>query len=480
MPKLNGGNGWGSKAYMYSLGKCAAIVIAATVLLTGKGVTQTVVTAQPGRYERPFDQGRGVLSYADMLDKVYRFTVRIDTIVLQRSKNDKLEMGAGNGTGFIVDAERGLVLTNAHVVENAKAIGVELPDGTHVIAKIVGVDQVTDLVLLQAPMTNATAAVFADSSTLRVGDVVFTIGYPLGLDRSVSMGIISGVNRQGFYAGSKTKRVDSFIQTDAAINPGNSGGPLINSRGQVVGVNTFILRKSDGLGFAVPSRVASVVAKQLASYGKVRRGIIGVRLTSLTPKRAKAVGVAVAQGALVLEVFPGTPARRAGLKAGDVITGAGHKRINNQTDLINFALLAKVGVPQALYVQRGSEVLKLSMVIRDASSDRGRKNAEGKASAAARSTNLSSFYGLIISNAPRSLTRKNKYQSAPVVSDVANGSLAAQKGIKEGDRILAVNQQAVNSVAELTEKMNAINDTMVAWTVRRDTLEFLVLFPGGR
>lgn len=442
-----------TKAYSRRIRLSALLSIAVVLALPG-AIAQVIVAPDFGRYERPFDESRGVLSYAEIIEDTYPSIVRINFLAQGGGG-----ASSGNGSGVIFDVERGLILTNAHVVKDAVSIGVELFDGRLVDAKLIGLDEKTDLAVLQAKVPGTEAAVFVDSQTLRVGDIVFAVGFPRGLERTVSMGVISGLNRQGFYDPSKEAEVEDFIQTDAAINPGNSGGPLFDSQGRVVGINTWIIRESDGLGFAVPSSTAVVVARQLAENGQMRRGRMGIGFETLTVAKAKALGVRVDAGALVKSVQPGSAADKAGLQVQDVITGAGDRQIQSGNDLVNFALLADLDESHRLFVHRGSEILRLSI-------------------------KLTPVDGGVVTTPDTPVTPrvfgaelKNAAGGVAVVS-VAAGSPADGK-LQAGDLIVELNGEPVSDASLLVEAIEALTDEVAALRFRRGSTESLTLFSVG-
>jgi len=255
------------------------------------------------------------------------------------------------GSGVIVDASRGLVLTNNHVIENADRIVVSLYDGRQEPAEVVGTDAPTDIALLRIPARDLRAAPLGDSANLQVGDLVFAIGNPFGLGQTITSGIISALGRTGINRGG----YEDFIQTDASINPGNSGGALVNSRGELIGINTAILSRSGGnigIGFAVPVNLARGVMEQLVAHGTVERGRIGVSIQDLTPDLAAAFGLDTLEGALITSVERGSPAEQAGLRRGDLVIALDGEAIRNATNLRNRVGLVRPGQSVKLTVLR--------------------------------------------------------------------------------------------------------------------------------
>jgi serine protease DegQ len=269
------------------------------------------------------------------------------------------------GSGVIVDGRAGYVMTNNHVVEHADEIVVTLKDNRQLRAKLVGADSETDIAILQIAPKNLTAIAIGDSEKLEVGDFVVAIGNPFGLGQTVTSGIVSALGRSGMHI----ENYENFIQTDASINPGNSGGALINLRGELVGINTAIIGPAGGnvgIGFAVPINMARSVMQQLVAYGEVKRGRIGIELQDLTPDIAEALRVDVAGGAVVSRVEPGSPARKAGLRAGDVIIAIDDAPVQNSSDLRNRVGLTPIGQTIRLTILRSGSQQTVDVKIESA------------------------------------------------------------------------------------------------------------------
>src|SRR6202163_4227876 len=246
------------------------------------------------------------------------------------------------GSGVIVDAAQGYVLTNGHVVENATRIEAPPKDNRRFTAKLIGTDTDTDVAVLQITAGNLTAVPMGDSDRLQVGDFVLAIGNPFGLGQTVTSGIVSALGRSGL----GIEGYEDFIQTDASINPGNSGGPLVNLLGQCVGINTAILAPGGGnigIGFSVPVNMVRLVMEQLVRYGEVKRGRIGVAIQDLTPDLAQAMKTTHSTGAVIARVDPGSPAERAGLHSGDLVVAANGVAVRGGTQLRNMIGLARIG-----------------------------------------------------------------------------------------------------------------------------------------
>jgi len=304
-----------------SVALALALAAAATPVLA-RPVAQAGATAAG----LPYDARRGVFSFSSGLEGSLPAVVQVTTLGQSRgpSSDSTDPKPYASGSGVIVDAAEGLVITNNHVVEGGRKFTVDLTDGRLFDAVLVGADKATDIAVLRItpdgrPL-NLKQVQTVDSDTLRTGDLAFAVGYPLGLDQTLTMGVISGLNRSGL-----GDAVEDYIQTDAAVNSGNSGGPLLDSRGRLIGINTSILSGglgggNDGIAFAVPTRIMLYVADQLKKNGEVKRGQTGAIFGSLNAERARELHLGIVRGAVVADVAPGSPAERAGLRHNDVIT----------------------------------------------------------------------------------------------------------------------------------------------------------------
>jgi Do/DeqQ family serine protease len=256
------------------------------------------------------------------------------------------------GSGVIVDAGQGYVLTNAHVVENASSMEVTTKDNRRLKAKLIGRDPETDIAVLQIPSGGLTAVPMGDSDRLQVGDFVLAVGNPFGLGQTVTSGIVSALGRSGL----GIEGFEDFIQTDASINPGNSGGPLVDLQGRIIGINTAIVAPSGGnvgIGFAVPINMVRQVMDQLTRYGEIKRGKIGVAIQDLTPDIAQALGTKYSQGAVIARIEPGSPAERAGLRTNDLVVAVNGAPMRSGTELRNRVGLSRIGDEVQLTVERG-------------------------------------------------------------------------------------------------------------------------------
>ncbi len=266
------------------------------------------------------------------------------------------------GSGVIFDARQGYIVTNAHVVENASEITVTLQDGRDLKAQLIGRDQPADIAVLKVSADGLSQMPLGDSSHLEVGDFVVAIGNPFGLQHTVTSGIISGLARTGI----NPDGYEDFIQTDASINPGNSGGALVNLRGELIGINAEILSSSGGsmgIGFAIPVNMVRSVVEQLVKYGEVRRGQLGVSMYTVTPDIAHSLGLASASGALVSQVVAGSPAEKAGVRVGDVITSVNGQPVKSYSELRNAIGLQRVGDRIDIGLVRDGKPLRVTAVI---------------------------------------------------------------------------------------------------------------------
>lgn len=434
---------------------------------------QELETGPGAAYSAPYHSGRGVRSYAPMLREVSRSVVRVRAFHIDEDNRDASSVTTG--AGVVANASQGLVITSAHLVDDATLISVTGPDGAESTASLRGLDVNTDIALIEADVDGATSARFVDSALVEPGDVVFAIGYPRALDQTITAGIISGVARQGIAPGGLGAHgLDEFIQTDAAMHPGNSGGPLVDSAGRVIGINTFILSESgddSGLNFTTPSRFVMTVVRQLERYGEARRGVIGVRVDTLRAEAAETLGVSVRSGAVVLEVAPGSPAEAAGFQAGDVVTGAGSERIDNRTDFLNFWLLTEPGVAYPVFVRRGEQVLQLTLAL-------AAPNLDHAGEARGLSATSAFVLGALFVDPPQRLDRDEPAAQGARAAVVPEGSEAERLGLRVNDVIVSVDRAPVASVRALSEAIRASSEETALLVVNRgEDGEFIVFAP---
>ncbi|MFB3124497.1 MAG: Do family serine endopeptidase [Woeseiaceae bacterium] len=338
---------------------------------------------------------------------------------------------ASAGSGVIVDAENGYILTNHHVVENADKIQISLINEVSLDAVVIGSDAATDIALIKVDPQNLVELPIGISDDVEVGDFVIAIGNPFGLGHTVTSGIISALGRTGI----SSNGYEDFIQTDASINPGNSGGALVNMNGELIGINSVIISRTGnnvGIGFAVPSEIARSIMRQILDFGEVRRGLLGVTITTIDEESAKALGAEVDSGALVSNIEPGSAAEEAGLQVDDIITRVDDKKIDNSRELANAIGLKGSGEEIGIeFVRDGtSHSVTATLGQQSVSRSAGTEIHPGLAGAQFATSSTSTVAGV-------------------VVTEVELGSPAAQRGLRSGDVIIAVNRRQVQDLREL-------------------------------
>jgi len=344
---------------------------------------------------------------------------------------------ASAGSGVIVDAANGYILTNHHVVEGADQIQISLFNEDTLDAEIVGSDAATDIAVIKVDPENLVDLPIGNSDAVEVGDFVIAIGNPFGLGHTVTSGIVSalgrtGINRNGY---------EDFIQTDASINPGNSGGALVNMRGELVGINSAIVSRTGGnvgIGFAVPSEIARSIMRQILDFGEVRRGLLGVSIQTIDTESAKALGAEVESGALVSAIEPGSAAEEAGLRVDDIIVRVNDKKIDNSRELAN-----------AIGLKGSGEVVDIEYV-RDGSTRKITATLGQRTIAESPGSDI--HPGL---QGARFATSSANVTGGVDVTEVEQGSSAAQRGLRSGDIIIAVNRQQVQNLQQLQEIADA-------------------------
>ena len=422
-----------------------------------------------------------VPSLAPMLDRVTPAVVNISTRSLVREADNPLlqdpffrqffnlpertrkRHSQSLGSGVIVDAARGYIITNHHVVDKADEITVTLRDKRKIKAKLIGRDPDTDIAVIQIKAENLTALSFADSNKLRVGDFVVAIGNPFGLGQTVTSGIVSALGRSGL----GIEGYEDFIQTDASINPGNSGGALVNLRGQLIGVNTAILAARGGgnvgIGFAIPTALIQDVMQQLIEFGVVKRGRLGVYIQDLTLELAKAFNMDNLRGVVVSQIVPQSPAAEVGLKAGDVIISVNGRDVENSSDLKNVIGLLRVGRKVELIIVRNGQQEHLSVLVteQEQSTIDGRKLSRQLAGA---------IFGVI---------KEDGNWSEPVdsiqVISVKPDSLAWQAGLRENDILISINRVLIRDFDEFKQALKRSRRSLLMNIRRGDSALFLLV-----
>lgn len=412
-------------------------------------------------------------SLAPMLQKILPSVVNIRaqikiTDINTLSKLQKNQSGEvpdkflSVGSGVIVNADKGYILTNAHVVSDAERVVVTLGDGRHYTAKIIGADKPSDIALLQIQAKNLSPITIGNSNELKVGDFVAAIGNPFGLNQSVTSGIVSALGRSTL----GIENYENFIQIDAPINPGNSGGALVDTQGRLIGINTAILapdRGSIGIGFAIPSNMAQSVMQQLIEYGNVRRGALGIGAQDITPELASAFGLSVSKGAVVTQIIPNSPAEKAGFQIGDVITAVNGSDVKNANDVVNAVGFVRVDSNANVSVLRKNKSMSLSAVLLDP-----------KKRAQASEAMDPFFYGVSLKDFTLLSPVHGDIKGVLIVT-VDDDTNAWRSDLRPGDVITSANQQKISSIAELKKIAAGAKDNLLLNVLRGPGAVFLVI-----
>ncbi|NPE51570.1 serine endoprotease DegQ [Dickeya dadantii] len=422
-------------------------------------------------------EGQALPSLAPMLEKVLPavVSVHVEGTQVQRqripeefkfffgpntpSEKQNSRPFEGLGSGVIINAEKGYVLTNNHVVNNADKIQVQLNDGREYDAKLIGRDEQTDIALLQLnDAKNLTEVKMADSDQLRVGDFAVAVGNPFGLGQTATSGIISALGRSGL----NLEGLENFIQTDASINRGNSGGALVNLRGELIGINTAILAPSGGnvgIGFAIPSNMAQNLTQQLVEFGEVKRGLLGIKGSEMTSEIAKAFKVDAQRGAFVSEVIPKSAAAKAGIKAGDVLVSLDGKPISSFAEL-----RAKIGTTAP------GKTVRIGL-LRDGKQQEVAVVLDNSANVTTNADTLSpALQGATLNNG-----QLKDGSKGVAIDNVAKDSTAAKVGLQKGDIIVGVNRERVENITQLRKILEAKPSVLALNIVRGDESIYLLL-----
>jgi serine protease Do len=366
------------------------------------------------------------------------------------------------GSGVIVDAKNGFIITNAHVVTDAQYVVVTLGDAHHYIAKIIGADRPSDIALLQIKAKNLTALPLSNSNQLRVGDFVAAIGNPFGLSQTVTSGIVSALGRTNL----GIENYENFIQTDTPINPGNSGGALVNTQGELVGINTAILtpeRGSIGIGFAIPANMVKSVVDQLLKYGDVKRGVLGIGAQDITPDLATAFNLDSTQGAAITQVLPNSPAHQAGLQVGDIILSVNSIPVKNASDVVNTIGFLRVDTRADIELLRHHKKITATVTLSDA---KKRKQMIEQ---------MDPFlYGVGLKDFTLLSPIHGNIQGVIVVS-VQEDSLAWNSDLRQADVITSVNETPVKTITELKAAVAKADKMLLLNVLRGPSAVFLVI-----
>ncbi|HEY6305122.1 MAG TPA: Do family serine endopeptidase [Candidatus Angelobacter sp.] len=390
----------------------------------------------------------------------------------QTRRGPQIEHGLGSG---IIISPDGYIVTNNHVVDGAVDIRVTMTDRRVFSAKLVGADPLTDLALIKINASNLPSIPWGDSTSLKPGQTVLAFGNPFGFRFTVTRGIVSALNRANPYSDDRRKPGE-FIQTDAAINPGNSGGPLVDARGEVIGINTFLISPSgsfSGMGFAIPSQVARPTIEALLKYGKVEHARVGINITDVTPENAKFFHMEIASGALVSQVEPDSPGAKAGLKVGDIIAAVNGKKVEDAGQLQVVISQQRPGTKVNLDVLRDGKTITVPVTLEDI-------NASAKDSGKTGQEHGKARWGLGLMEMTPDLRDQLQMPAnvhGVVVANVQPGSSADNAGISRGDVILQVNRHDVQSPVDVQHELGSVpqgQDALVlVWS--RGGSSFLVM-----
>jgi serine protease Do len=444
----------------FAFGLALAAFVAGTVgYLAGGGGRLGAPLAPPGLFG-------SAPSFADVVAQVNPAVVHVDVIedVVETPQEGEVDAPAldlprrGEGSGFIVDPS-GYILTNHHLVPGPGRIRVRLADRRELPARLVGSDPSTDLALLKLEAKGLPTVRLGDSDRLRVGDWVAAIGNPLEFDHTVTVGVVSSLGRKIW-----NQSFDAYIQTDAAINPGNSGGPLVNRHGEAVGISAAVSSEAQGIGFAVPINVARAVLGQLRDRGRVERGYLGIELHELDPDLARMMGLADARGALVLDVFSGEPAAKAGLQRWDVIQSVSGQPVDDGDALVRRISAMRPGTDVRLGVIRDGRPLTLQALLESRGADE-----EGDATQAATPKALPArkgdALGLLVGNLPAAARLELRIppdRVGVVVRDVL-GADPGVDAIEEGDLVVEINRRPTPDVAAYRRVLGSLEAGAPAW-----------------
>ncbi len=447
------------------------------------GVLGVAVLSSPANAALPAtdSDGQQLPSLAPMLDKITPAVVNISTRGSMRAQQNPLMQDPffryffdvpnqpqrretqSLGSGVVVDAQQGYIVTNNHVIQHAEEITVTLRDGRSLNAKLVGTDPDADIAVIKVPSEKLLALPLADSEQLRVGDFVVAIGNPFGLGQTVTSGIVSALGRSGL----GIEGYEDFIQTDASINPGNSGGALVNLRGQLIGINTAIIAPGGGnvgIGFAIPMNMVRDIMDQLVKHGEVRRGRLGVLIQDMTPELASAFGIENNAGAVIAQVVAGSTADKAGVKVGDVVMTVNGREVRSSGDLRNRIGMLRIGEKVTLKLLRDGKPREIVATV-----------AEAPQTKLAGKQIFSKLEGAMLGNVEELPSNARGHQAGVVVLEVERNSAAARAGLRKGDIISNANRVPVTNLEDLKRAAKRSDQGILLNLVRGETALFLLV-----
>jgi serine protease Do/serine protease DegQ len=422
-----------------------------------------------------FANGEELPSLAPMLEEVQPAIVNISTTTVIQAQEHPLMQdpffrkffnvpkqqrpSSSLGSGVIVNANKGYVITNHHVIDKADEITITTKDGRELKARLVGSDPASDIAVVQVEAKQLTDIAIGSSEKLRVGDFVVAIGSPFGLSQTVTSGIVSALGRSGL----GIEGYEDFIQTDASINPGNSGGALVNLRGELVGINTAILSRgggSVGIGLSIPVDMVVSLMEQLVEHGEVKRGLLGVRMQDLTPSLADAFGISGKKGAVVSDVIPGSAAEEKGMKEGDVIVRFNDTDVESGADLRNAVGLLRPGSNAKVEFYRDGKLESVKVKIKDFDDV-----------ASVDENIIQRLQGGRFKNLPP----ESDFDKGVLVAAIEPGSPAASSGLEENDIIISINREEVADVDDMKRIVKASSDVLLIKLIRNNRSLFLVV-----
>lgn len=454
--------------------KTSIILLSSIMTLAAIGVSIPAMASLPTTVE-----GKPLPTLAPMLQKVTPGVVNIDIKGRYNAAADPFADPQGNGrrgrkngkefhtdgSGVIIDAKEGYIVTNAHVTNQADTITVTLNDGRRFSAKLIGQDVASDIAVLKIQANNLTAIPLAASNKVQVGDFVVAIGSPFGLKQTVTSGIVSAMQRNDI----GIEGYEDFIQTDASINPGNSGGALVNLHGQLIGINTAILAPTGGnvgIGFAIPSDMAKNIMAQIVKYGSVSRGIAGIMMQTVTPELAHAFKEPDAKGALVTQVAVTSPAAKAGLKVGDIIEAVNGEAMNDSGQVRNAMGLVRAGSAVELRILRNNKPQKIKLA-----------TTEPQEYEKANRENNPYLFGMMMRNYDAQIPNFGRVQGIQILS-LNDNCPAWQAGLRPGDLIVSANNQAVSNLDMLNNVATQDSEQLLVNVFRGNSSAFFVIPKG--